>query len=179
MTVDAPAETRTPMSWEEYEALGEMRGEYFGGQLVVPSAPSHQHQDIVFALAVALQATLRPGTVMVPGWGWSPAGTREELVPDVMVHRATDEDTRLTREPPLLVVEVLSFNRRTDLVEKMQRYARWGAPTYWTLDPRERELVVHDLRDGMFGVTAVHSDGTVTVGYAGHEIELDLDAVLT
>lgn len=122
-------------------------------------------------------ATALPARQRTPSWGWSPAGVREELGPDLMVH-TSDEDRGLTSSSPLLVVEVLSSNRRTDLVEKMQRYARWGAATYWTVDPRDHELVVHELRDGMYAVTAVHASGVVSAAYGGHHVELDVDALL-
>ena len=177
MTTDTLDETRTTMSWEEYEALEDVRGEYIGGQLVVTGFPSRRHQRIVIDLYKSIEATLPPGADLTHSWGWSPAGVREELGPDLMVHRS-DEDKRLTSSEPLLVVEVLSSNRRTDLVEKMFRYARWGAGCYWTVDPRDHELVVHDRHDDMFRVAAVHTTGVVTASYGGVGVELDLDALL-
>lgn len=179
MTAETVDETRITMSWEDYEALEDdgVRSEYFGGQRVVVGFPSRRHQRIVVALLDAIRPTLPDGAEALPSWGWSPTGVKEELGPDLMVH-TSDEDKRLTTSTPLLVVEVLSGNRRNDLVEKMFRYARWGAACYWTVDPRDHELVAHDLRDGMFHVAAVHTAGTVTASYAGTDVELDLDALL-
>lgn len=178
MTTETLDETRTPMSWEDYEALEDVRGEYFGGQLVVTGFPSRRHQRITYELAKLIDETLPPGAEVTPSWGWSPEGVREELGPDLMVH-TSQEDKRLTASTPLLVVEVLSSNRRTDLVEKMFRYARWGAATYWTVDPRDHELAVHELHDDMFRVAAVHTSGVVVASYGDHvEVEVDLDALL-
>lgn len=182
MTAETVDETRIPMSWEDYEALAEdgVRREYLGGQAIVYGFPSRRHQRIVLDLAIAIRESLPDGAEVIPSWGWSPDGVREELGPDLMVH-TSEEDKRLTTSTPLLVVEVLSSNRRTDLVDKMFRYARWGAACYWTVDPRDHELVVHEpdeLDPTMFRVAAAHTAGVVIASYAGTDVTIDLDHLL-
>ena len=64
-------------------------------------------------------------------WSWT-TGT-DEFIPDVMVHEATTESARFTGTPTL-VIEVLSGNRRDDLVLKRRKYALAGVPHYWVVD---------------------------------------------
>lgn len=168
---------RFPMTWEEYLALDEpVPSEYFGGELVVPPLPSQQHQDIEFRLQMVLHLHVVPGTKVTRGWAWSPRGVREELIPDLMVHRVTDEQRALSGIPHL-VVEIVSSNRAKDLVAKVQRYAAWGAPSYWIVDPRDHLVVTMVLSDGLYAETARHTAGTAVLTYDDVEVPVDLDAL--
>jgi hypothetical protein len=51
-----------PMSWQEYEALGEaVRGEYIGGRLLVNGFPTSRHQRLCLRLYQQLDAQLPDG----------------------------------------------------------------------------------------------------------------------
>jgi Uma2 family endonuclease len=168
---------RFPMTWEDYLALDEpVPSEYFGGELVVSAAPSKHHQDIEFRLQMLLHQHLAPATEVTHGWRWSPSDAREELIPDLMVHEPTDEQ-RALGGIPFLVVEIVSSNRAKDLVAKVQRYAAWGAPSYWIVDPRDRVVITLTLRDGIYAETARHTGGTVVLAYGDVEVPVDLDAL--
>lgn len=169
---------RFPMSWEEYLALDDdFPGEYFGGDLVVAPSPSQQHQDIEFRLQMLLHQHLAPGTKVTRGWGWSPPGVREELIPDLMVHHETPEQRALTGIP-LLVVEIVSSMRAKDYVAKAQRYARWGAPTYWIVDPRDHEIGTFELQDdGLYVETGSFGSGVQSLAYGDVEVPVDIDAL--
>ena len=48
---------------------------------------------------------------------------------------------------PSIVVEVLSTDRRRDLVRKSQLYAEAGVLEYWIVDPRDDTMTLLELRD--------------------------------
>lgn len=137
---------RIPMSWSDFEALGEdPRCEYINGMTVVSDAPTRRHQEIGFNLANRLKMVARPGVRVTIAWGWKPAD--DLFIPDVVVHDDTDEQTRYTAIPHL-VVEILSADHAADVLRKFLKYADSGVPRYWIIDPDKPELTVFERDAG-------------------------------
>jgi Uma2 family endonuclease len=165
-----------PMSWDEYEALGdEVRGEYIDGELVVSPMPSQLHQLACKRMIVQLGAVVPDGYRVIGGWGWKSG--RDEFGPDVMVYPVTSENTRFTGIPAL-AVEVLSSNRGYDLIMKSAKYSAAGLPHYWVIDPREHAIETYRLDEGIFHQTARLTAGHAELSLGIATVVIDIDAVL-
>ena len=167
--------TRLPMSWEEYNQLGdEARGEFIDGALLTAPTPDRRHQAAILYLVGCLREVCGRDEDVTTGWGWSPAGVSEEYVPDVMVHPVTSDEARFTGVP-LLCAEITSTNWVNDLVLKRAKYAAAGLRDYWIVDRRENLLRQYQLHGDVLVETARSGDqGRSELRFAGRSVDIDL-----
>lgn len=145
----------------------DQRVELIDGQLVYEAEPRFEHGDAQSSTVVEIKSRFGgsgPGGVQ-PGW-WIATEVLVEYGPTRLFRhdiagwrkdRAPDRPTgpRVTLRPDW-VCEVLSTNKRTDLVEKRAALHEAGVPHYWLLDPDARVLtVLRHHADGYLILAAV------------------------
>ena len=105
--------------------------------------PAQVLHDVIVALSLENRILLAPDLVII-------LQSSSAVVTD-----------RMVEGPPDIVMEVLSSDRRRDLVRKRQLYAEAGVPEYWIFDPREDTATLLELRDGEYVERAVLTDADV------------------
>ena len=152
--------TGMKMSLDEFLALGKTDGKWElddGVLYIMPSGtPDHQflHRRFALHLDNYLDASDEP-----------PAQLYQEMTtvlsselqrapePDIVIILNVRRDivSRARVEaPPDIAVEILSTDRRRDLVYKRQIYAEAGVREYWLIDPRDDIVTLLELRDGEY-----------------------------
>ena len=112
---------------------------YFQGYIrSFDDPPAEVLHDVIVALSPESGILLAPDLVIIL------RGSSSAVVTDRMVEGAPD-----------IVVEILSSDRRRDLVRKRQLYAEAGVPEYWIFDPRADTATPLELRDGEYFERAV------------------------
>lgn len=175
--LQAGGSLRIPMSYEEYQALGETKHhEYYDG-LTVVNPPTRRHIRVARRLTRLLDDQVPRGTEVLPEGGWQPAD-ETVFVPDLMVVDIDAPGPDLLLAAPLLIVEILSPSTRgDDRGRKMRAYADGGAPWYWIADPDAETLTVHRNTEGTFAVVAVGTTSQPLDLVEPFAISLDLAAL--
>lgn len=152
------------LTYDDYAAIPSDGRAYqiVDGEVFVTPAPSPFHQRSSKRLQRQLEAFFE-----LSGVGEvfdAPVdlilSTHDITQPDLVVVTDKSSITRRGIEAtPLLVVEVLSpSTEQFDRHVKAQRYAAFGVPHYWVLDPDERRLECYTNVDGSF-VLSVSGSG--------------------
>jgi Uma2 family endonuclease len=124
------------------------------GEIVMTPSPVPRHQVISVRLTAEFNdAIARRGRGLVLAAPLDVWLDEANIVqPDLIVllndrlHQVTD---RLIEGPPSLLVEIVSPTSRVrDRSLKRTRYARFGVPEYWLVEPEANAIVVHAAPDG-------------------------------
>ena len=147
-------------TYDDYARLPEdgKRYEVIRGELYMSAAPRPLHQRVITRLSFYLEGFLdetRLGTAFVaPIDVILPNQLGDPVLPDIVF--ISRESLHLVEElniqgAPQLVVEVLSpSNPAHDRSLKYELYGQAGVLEYWIIDPRERTVEIHQLRDGAY-----------------------------
>ena len=124
-------------------------------RIEVLEMPTKSHQRHAAALRDALksfceQESIQSETVLAPYPVRVKAGRFRE--PDVVFAFDPEHLGEDYAEKPDLVAEVVSKDRRRDLVEKRRDYAKAGIAEYWIIDQEKQQVTVLMLRAGKYVV---------------------------
>jgi len=140
------------------------RYELLDGALVVSPRPTTVHQVVAGRLYGILSSACPNELCVVP----EPAvelGPQTEFDPDLVVVRMDQIGGAKLTEPPLLAVEIRSPSTALiDLNRKKAAYQDFGVSSYWVVnpDPPQPELIVFELRDGRYSLTATTTEPFTT-----------------
>jgi Uma2 family endonuclease len=161
------------------EAPEEGLSELKGGQLIVHSPVSIEHQEFVVFLTCLLRGfvskeslgevfglrtvvRLGEGLCRLPDVVFVSSGRPDALTPDYVAGG------------PDFVIEIVSEGSRTrDLKEKAREYVEAGTPEYWAVDSANREVVVHRLTEGRYGLRKVAEGRLESTAVPGFRIEVE------
>jgi Uma2 family endonuclease len=134
--------------------------ELFNGELI--EVPPESGKNIQIANRLFLIFALLIGTDRVRGHGLELEvnGEPRNRYPDLTILREehiqqlTQRNTlRLTMNPPLLVIEIVSpgeIQRNRDYIAKRGQYQNCGIPEYWIIDPDAQTVLVLKLVEQIY-----------------------------
>jgi Uma2 family endonuclease len=152
-------------------------------------APARSHQEMLGGIFSQVHAALEgrrcrayiaPFDVRLPHRDEADDDIDTVVQPDLSVVCDRDKlDARGCRGAPDWIVEVLSpTTAGHDMIVKRRLYERAGVREYWLVHPTDRVVTVYTLRDGAYGVPAIHELKERLAVTVLPEIEIDWARVL-
>jgi Uma2 family endonuclease len=127
----------------------ESRIELMNNQITIMPSPTFKHQTIVKKLSRLIDDFIgeNNGTTII-----SPFDVKfsedDTTQPDIIYVAPENEEIikeKCIEGAPNLLVEVLSNNKKDDLVKKKKLYEEKGVKEYWTVAPKKQEIKVNTL----------------------------------
>lgn len=153
--------TRVSVPLEEYlETSYRPDRDWIDGKLKERNVGEGSHAVVqLFFLGFFLEHRAEWGIRVVPEQRVQTSATHFR-VPDVSVLQASAPFEEIVRIPPLLCIEVLSWDdRMSEVQERVEDYLAMGVETVWLVDPRHRKGFVAD-RQGQQEVEELSVPGT-------------------
>ena len=154
MTTTPEIRTGARMTLAEFLDLPrqEQRCELIDGVVYMAAFPIPDHQFLAMVLSgYMFQQIMETGLGIVYQVAGVVVSDNSALGPDIVVVRQERVGiigpTVIDGGPPDIVVEVLSSDRRADLVRKRELYEAAGIPEYWILDGDSDTLTALELSD--------------------------------
>jgi Uma2 family endonuclease len=155
------------MTYEEFLSWAPetQRAEWIDGEVIVMTAPSEMHQDLILFLGALLRHLVEAynlGRVWIAPYQMKLEFTGRE--PDILFlsREHFGRKKKLYLDGPAdLVVEVISPDSRArDRGEKFYEYEQAGIPEYWLLDPARKQAEFYGLSaDGIYHLLPIDSEG--------------------
>jgi Uma2 family endonuclease len=136
--------TKTFISVEEYLHTSYSPDcDYVDGEVLERNLGEYDHAGLQGEILIYLAREYRPkGFVAVVEQRVQVAPTRFR-VPDICVTPVRRPMEQIFREPPLVVIEILSPEDRVSAVQrKIDDYLNFGVPNVWVIDPKERRAFI-------------------------------------
>lgn len=137
------------MTAEEYFSTPETNKhmELRDGVLIEFATPTPEHQDIAGGLYAEIRSFIRTNGGSCKPF-ISPLDVKLDdynvVQPDVFVICDPSKyDDKRCYGAPDWVIEVLSTNRKDDLVDKFVLYQKFGVREYWIIDPKNEKTLVY------------------------------------
>jgi len=170
VTVEKPQKIEHLLTFQEYLEYvpeSDVRYELVRGKLIPMPEATHLHTNICKFLIYKLQRYFAAGNLDLVANALATGVRTEEntsRIPDVVVFSKTVWEQVIHRpgagvldfsEQPILVVEVVSSNRRDDYVVKRDEYEIAKIPSYWIVDPKKKLVRVFTKSRNKEGYTFV------------------------
>ncbi|MBR1764583.1 MAG: Uma2 family endonuclease [Ruminococcus sp.] len=164
---------------EFFMAIPETKEHYelHDGEIVALASPSVLHHNISTEVFSALRDYVR-----------SKGGRCKPFIAPLDVklddHNVVQPDVFVVCRPeiigekringaPDLVIEVMSDNRYTDLVKKLELYGRFGVREYWIVDPKNEKTLVYFFEKNEYPAIYPFSE-PVPVGIYDGELSINI-----
>lgn len=172
------------MTAEEYAALPESEEWYelIDGVVCMSPSPLPLHQKIAARIIGQITSFLDVHPVgeafveLDVYLGEGPRGGDLVYRPDIVFlrqERVSENLTRITGAPDLVVEIISTSSRRYDRETKKGDYERCGVAEYWIIDPYRKELAFYSLKQGRYIMMAPRGDQLMSEAIPGFALDLN------
>jgi Uma2 family endonuclease len=161
------------------------RYELHDGVIIEMPQPIGKHEQVKGFLAIELAFMVRQANLpyFLPSQAFVKVSDAESAyLPDILILKSSnlvnealwEKYSTVTQGSSVVIaIEVVSTNWRVDYLTKVKDYEEIGIPEYWTVDylgiggrrfignPKQPTILVHELIDGEYQVTAFQGDERV------------------